>query len=83
MITQVGAAGFGIYTLQLPVRAFLRHFYQLSNSTINFILVPVAYLVLLTLSLLLGMLPVLNRLVQVGGRVKYGYMQNSDRRENK
>ena len=83
MITQASAAGLGIYTLQLPVRAFLRHFYQLGNSTINFLLVPVAYLVLLTLSLLLGMLPVLNRLVQVGGGVKYGYMQNSDRRENK
>jgi hypothetical protein len=32
MITGAAAAGFGVYTLQVPVRALLRHFYQLGNS---------------------------------------------------
>lgn len=47
--------------------ALLRHLYQLDNSAINLILVPIAYLVLLALSRFLGMTPALNHLVRIGG----------------
>ncbi len=81
-ITRVSAAGLGVYVLQVPVRAFQRHFYQLENSLINLALVPVAYLLLLGMALLLGWLPALKCLVRVGWIPRHAYGQQSDRSES-
>ena len=82
-LTQADTSGFGIYALQVPACNLLRRFYQLGNTAINLILVPIAYLVMLVLSRFLGMLPVQNYLVRIDGGSKYDNMPKADRRENK
>ena len=72
-IARVSAAGLGIYVLQVPVRAFQRHFYQLENPIINLALVPTAYLLLLGMTLLLGRLPALKCLVRIGWVPRHEY----------
>lgn len=63
-ITGIGGAGLGIYVLQVPSRALLRHLYQLGDPLINLVLVSVAYVVLLGVSLALGKVPGLRVLVR-------------------
>lgn len=81
-ITKVSVAGLGVYVLQVLVRAFLRHFYQLENPLINLALVPMVYLLLLGIALLLGRLPALKCLVRVGWVPRHGCGQQIDRSES-
>lgn len=82
IIASVSAAGLGVYVLQVPLRAFQQRFYRLENPLINLVLVPIAYLLLLGMTLLLEKLPALNCLVRIGWVPRHTYEQQLDGSES-